>query len=229
MAKKNFGTLPAGSLCAVKTVKAAVKAFSQMGKKGYVTLECVTLPSKKQIVWASRNDGRLQALLPVFEGETITPEMMQMPMQPIKDGELFNCGEYFYQTCLNEDGEVGIRALAIFSEEETVRKACELSNLNVVTVELIQMYHAETQKYIAGAWLIKTLGGSKPYTLMYVDLRDRVTNSELNFEQVKYLTVEPGRRFSANGIWYELKKDEVDRLYLEKSPIQVTYRRGAAN
>lgn len=195
-----------------------------MGKMGYVTLERVTLPSNKpQIVWVSRHNGRVQALLPVFEGEKTTPEMCLLPLEPIRAGELLNCGEYFYQTYLNKESEMGIRALVLFSDEETVRKACELLGLNVVTVELIQMYREG--KYLAGAWLIKTLGADKPYTLMYVDLRDRVALGEVNFDNVTYLTVEPGRRFSANGVWYELKKDGVDRLYLGKSTMQVHRRR----
>lgn len=225
----NHCTLPAGKICAVSSMQAALKGFTKMGKKGYVSLERVTLPSNEpQIVWTSRNLGRVIAVLPVFEGETTTPEMLYTPMTPVKEGELLRHGEYFYQTYLNHRGEMGIRALTIFADEDTVRTACEKLKLNVVTVEVVQLYAAETQKYLAGAWLIKCLGSDKPYTLMYVDLRDRVSLGELDFSKVLMQTVTPGRRFSANGTWYELRQDEVDRLYLSKSFMQLYHRHANA-
>ena len=224
----NYCTLPAGKICAISSIKAALKNFSGMGKKGYVSLEKVTLPSnKQQIVWVSRNNGRAIALLPVFEGETTTPEMLLAPTTPVKVGELLCHGDYFYRTYQNNMGEMGIRALTIFSDEETVRTASVLLKLNVVTVELVQMYDADTQRYLASAWLIKTLGADKPYTLIYADLRDRVTLGELDFSRVLMQTVTPGRCFTANGVWYKLHKDEVDRLYFSKSAIQLYRRRMA--
>lgn len=196
-----------------------------------MTLERVTKPSgEQQIVWTSRHNERIIAVLPVFEGETTTPEMVLAPLTPVKEGELLNCGDYFYLTYRNGRGEMGIRALTIFADEETVRKACELRNLNVVTVEVVQLYDTATptQHYLAGAWLVKTLGADKPYTLFYVDLRDRVTLGELDFNKAVMQTVMPGRRFSANGTWYELCRDEVDRFYLNKSSMQLYRRRANA-
>ncbi len=221
-----YCTLPAGKICAISSMQAALKAFTKMNKKGFVTLERVAKPSgEQQVVWASRNNGRIIAVLPVFEGETTTPGMILAPMTSVKEGELLNCGDYFYLTYLNNRGEMGIRALTIFADEETVRKACELRNLNVVTVEVVQLY--EEQRYLAGAWLIKTLGADNPYTLMYVDLRDRVALGELDFSKVLMQVVTPGRRFSAYGTWYRLCQDEVDRFYLSRSFMQVYRRVGA--
>ena len=222
----NHCTLPAGTICAVSSVKAAVKAFTRVNKMGYVTLERVTMPSDQpKIVWVSRHNGRVKATIPVFKGDSTTSEMNVMPMEPIRAGELLRCGEYFYQTYLNREGEMGIRALTIFPDEETVRKACAMLGLNVVTVEAIKMFDTVQHKPLAGAWLIKTLGASKPYTLIYIDLRDRVTLGKVYFDNVVYETVKIDERFSANGTWYELHKDEVDRLYLTKSPVQIYHRR----
>ena len=225
----NHCTLPAGKICAISSMQAALKAFTKMNKKGFVALERVATPSgEQQIVWTSRNLGRVIAVLPVFEGETTTPEMLYTPMTQVKDGELLRYGDYFYLSYKNARGEMGLRALTVFADEETVRTACEKLKLNVVTVEVVQMYDAATQRYLAGAWLIKTLGADKPYTLIYVDLRDRVTLGELDFSKVAMQTVTPGRRFSANGTWYELCQDEVDRFYLSKSSMQVYRRRANA-
>ncbi|MBQ9270660.1 MAG: hypothetical protein IJ218_00120 [Alphaproteobacteria bacterium] len=222
MEKMSFNrcTLPVGKSCAIPSLREAVKAFTRVGKMGFVSLERVTLPSNKlQVVWTSRHNGRVIATLPVFVGETTASEMNCMPTHPVKAGELLRCGEYFYRICLNKAKEMEIRMLTILPDEDTVRNACELLGLNVVTVELIQMY-STTGKYLSGAWLIKTLGAEKPYTLMYVDFRDRLKLGEIDFDNVVYLGVTPKKRFSANGIWYELQKDEVDRLYLAMSPMQ---------
>ena len=218
----NYCTLPAGKQCKISSMKAALKAFTRMGKKGYVTLERLTMPSgKSQVVWVSRHNGRITAVLPVFADERPIQDAVYCRPELIKSGEMLRCGEYFYQTYLNKDNEMGLRALAVLADEDTVRKACELLDLNVINVELIQMFDATTEEYLSSGWLIKTLGKQIPYTLIYADLRDRAAFDGIDFGNVKYLTVTPERCFSANGTCYQLHKDNVDRLSFTKSPLQV--------
>lgn len=195
-----------------------------MNKKGYVTLETVTTPSEKQIiVWVCRNNERIQAMLPVFKGTTVTLEMAQFPLQPIKLGELFCSDGYYYRTFSDDKGEC-IRAVKVFDSEEEVRKACVLSGLKIISVELVQLRKADTHEYITSVWSIRS---TEPdlQTLICVDLSEYVMVGNLDFANVEATTVQPGRYFTANGFRYELCRDDVDSLYITKSNMQMGRKR----
>lgn len=213
-------TAPAGKRCLVTSVREAVKCFADMKKKGYVTLERVTLPSgEQQIVWACRNRGRLIALLAVFRDTPLTDETALFPMQPIETGELFCSNGYYYRTFSDDKGEC-IRAVKVFDSEEEVRKACVLEGLQIISVELIQLRQADTHRYITGVWSIKSTKADLQ-TLICVDLRETAKVSSLDFANVVQTTVHPGQYFSANGVWYDLCSDNVDRLYISPSNMQL--------
>lgn len=211
-------TLPAGEMCAIPSVRSAVKNFTGMGKMGFVTLERVATPSNEsQIVWVSQHNGRVVAMLPAFKGETVASETILAPRTPIRGGELLYHQDYFYLTNVNKRGEMEIKALTLFADEDTVRRACALVDLDVAEVNLIQMYAEDSQKFVASAWLIESTDGKQ--TLIYVDLRDRLALGELDYEKVVYRVAAPGRSFTANETWYMLHKDDAGRLYLTRNEV----------
>lgn len=220
----NFCTAPAGKRCMITSVREAVKCFANINKKGYVTLETVTTPSEKQIiVWVCRNNGRAVALLPVFRGKTVTQEMVMLPMQLIKQGELFCSDGYYYRTFTDDKGDC-IRAVKIFDSEEEVRKACVLSGLKIISVELVQLRNADTREYITSVWSIKSTDPNLQ-TVVCVDLSEHAMVRKLDFANVVQTTVQPGSYFLANGVWYELHRDDVDSLYITKSNMQMDRKR----
>ena len=215
----NFKTeckISKGNACEISSLRQAVKCFSKIGKKGFVTLESITKPSGEQIIcWVCRHQERVIGMLPLFGGDIVPLDYAFMPMRQLKGGELFCYGDYFYRMIFDMNGEAEIRAVMIFDSEEVVRQACALKGKTVSSVELVQMREGDERNYVSGGWLIECEEGNP--ILIFVDLRDAMKYANLNFEQVWNTTVSPGRRFSANGIWYELAEDAAGRLYIKRS------------
>lgn len=212
----NDSTVPVGNNCAVSSLNAALKRFTQMNKKGFVSLERIK-PSG-QIVWVSRHLGRILATLPVFADETTTEITMQMSLEPLRDNELFCHGEYFYRTYLNFNREIGIRAALIFPDELLVRKACRLKGFEPIRVELIRFYTREPREYASTGWLIECANASQ--TFICFDLSERSRFDLLDRTQLVYETLKFKERFSVNGVWYTLERNDKGLLYASQRRYQ---------
>ena len=208
----NDSTVPVGNNCAVSSLNAALKRFTQMNKKGYVSLERIKLTG--QVVWTSRHLGRVIAVLPVFTDETTDDDTMRMPMETLKANELFCHGEYFYRTYLNFNNEIGIRAVLLFPDEMLVRKACRLKGFEPVHMELAQFYTGEPRQYVATGWLIECAHASQMFICF--DLTDRSRFDCTDCSQMFYTTVNFKQKFCVNGAWYTLERDDRGLWYVTK-------------
>jgi hypothetical protein len=206
----NNCTIPVGKMCNASSLNAALKCFTQINKKGYVSLERVQPGG--QIVWVSRHLGRVIATLPVFADETTDTSFNQMSMEPLKGGELFCHGEYFYRTYLNFNNEIGIRAVLIFPDEILVRKACRLKGFEPTHVELIQFYTGEPRQYLTTGWLVECAHASPMFICF--DLTDRLRFDCADHSQMVYVTVDFKQRFHVNGSWYTLERDDRGLWYV---------------
>ena len=222
--KLNFADCTiAASSNVISSQKAAEKLFKKKGYQGKVGLYRVLIaPKQERAFWVCMLNNKAIATLPVFRDEDPLPVGKTYPMENMVGYEMFPKDETFFRTYLNKDGEVGIRAVMIFPDEQLARKACQARGRNVITVQPVRLFDSETNKYLAAAWCMKCMDCDVEFSISFIDLRDGIVLDGYDFEKATYANIGAGERFLAYDTYYEMKKSSVGEWYITKSPMQVT-------
>lgn len=207
----------------ISSLKAAEKVFNKKGYRGDVSLNRVLIGQhQERACWVCMQDKRAISAIPVFRDEENLPVGKTYPMQKMKGNELIPKGETFFRTYTNKQGEIGIRAVMIFPDENLIRCALQSRGRNAITVQPVRLFDSKTHKYLAAAWCSKCMDCDVDYSISFIDLRDGIVLDGFDFSNATFEDIGAGERFLAYDTYYEMKKSSVGEWYVVKSPMQVS-------
>lgn len=208
----------------ISSLKAAEKAIAKRGFKGTVDLYRVSIDEKRDIpCWVCRyGSNRVMHIMPVFRKEKPLETGRRYEIQKMKGNELFCYGDSFFRTYTNRAGELCIRSVLIFPDENLVRAACMAKGLKIIRITPVKVLEAKTRTYLTAAWCVKCWGGDTDYAVTYMDLRDGLVLEGFDLlENAVYQDIEEGESFLVYDTIYKACRNENGEWYITKSFIQL--------
>lgn len=211
----------------ISSTKAARRLFMKDGFRGTIEL-CRVINSEGQEMacWVCRHGERVVRIMPVIRKEPCLPVGQRYGLQKMTGNELFGYQNTFFRTYTNGVGEIGIRAVLLFADEELVRAACRARGYNVVTVTPVKVLDAKTREYLSAAWCVRCMDCSTDFALTFMDLRDglKLEGFDLLNDAV-YQNLKVGENFKAYDKYYQLRKRRAtNEWYVDYSPLQIAKR-----
>jgi len=211
----------------ISSTKAARRLFVRDGFRGTVELcRVINSEGKEMACWVCKHGERVVRIMPVIRREPPLPVGQRYGLQKMTGNELFGYQDTYFRTFINGVGELGIRAVLLFNNEELVRAACQAKGYNVVTVTPVKVLDAETHEYLSAAWCVRCMDCDTDFAITFMDLRDglRLEGFDLLNDAV-YQNLKVGENFKAYDKYYQLRKRRAtNEWYVDYSPLQVVRR-----
>ena len=210
----------------ISSTKAARRLFVKDGFRGTIEL-CRVINSEGQEMacWVCKHGERVVRIMPVIRKEPPLPVGQRYGIQKMTGSELFGYQDTFFRTFINGVGEIGIRAVLLFNNEELVRAACQAKGYNVVTVTPVKVLDAETREYLSAAWCVRCMDCDTDFAITFMDLRDglRLEGFDL-LNSAVYQDLKVGESFRAYNKYYQVKRTHTNEWYMDFSPLQIVKR-----
>ncbi|MBQ7633289.1 MAG: hypothetical protein IJS88_04165 [Alphaproteobacteria bacterium] len=206
----------------ISSRQAAKQALSKKGVKGAISLCRVINEAGRDIpCWVCKNADKVVYIMPIMRKENALPSGHRYGIERMTGNELFGYGDTFFRTYITRHGEIGIRAMLIFSEESLVRAACQSKGYNVVTVTPVRVLDAQTRKYLTAAWCVRCMDCSTDFAITFMDLREGLRLDGFNLlDDAVYENIREGQGFTSFGTFYKAQKNDAGEWYLLKSNMQ---------
>lgn len=219
----DYCTIAAGK-SVISSQKAAEKLIARRGFRGEVQLYRVINDANREekTCWVCKYGDRVTHIMPIFRDEPPISVGNKYGIKKLCGDELIRNGDNYYRTYANGRGEMGIRSLLIFSDEQLVRAACQAKGLNVVSVTLVRIYRDDSREYLTAAWCVRCMECETDFALCFVDLRDGLALEGFNLlEDAVYEEIKEGEVFLAGDVIYALRKNNAGEFYIVRSTMQV--------
>lgn len=214
----DYCTLATGS-SVISSLKAAEKVIAKRGFRGTVDLYRVTTDRKQDLpCWVCRyGSNSLMHILPVFRKEAPLSVEQRCSIQKMKPNELFCYGESFFRTYNNRAGELCIRSVLIFPDENLVRTACQAKGYKVMRIAPVKVLDARTNKYLTAAWCAKCRDCDTDFAVTFMDLRAGIKLEGFNLvEDAVYQNIEEGESFTIGNTAYKAHRHRDGQWFITK-------------
>ena len=182
------------------------------------------------LIWVAINKNKPVGVLPAFFENIEWPMFNYDTIQRVTGHEFFLRNRVSYILNTTDDGKIDIYTVKIFANQDLISALLVAQGKIVKDAYLVKIRTILGNKYITTCWCVLCADASDPdneeeeiCSLVPVDLRDSRILQEYDVNDVNTEMVMENEGFFAGSVHYILKRDEADKLYISKSPMQIAH------